>query len=71
MQQEAVSEWISVSERLPINDEWLLLTNGKKHWLGKLDCHTNRDFYCKCCLEDFTDVTHWQTLPSLPEPIDD
>lgn len=62
-----MNEWISVEDRLPCQDKWVLLSNGNKIWLGQLDNHYNKDFYCKCCLENFHGVSHWMPLPELPK----
>lgn len=61
------NKWISVKEQLPKDDkEWSLLSNGERIWIGQMDWN-NKDFYCKCCLENLNGVVYWQPLPEPPE----
>jgi hypothetical protein len=61
-----MSEWIKVLDRLP-DHKWVLLSNGERIWIGQIDSHWNKEFYCKCCLENFDCITHWMPLPEPPE----
>lgn len=71
------SKWVSVSERLPEEDEQVLfLTDSgviegcfvnEKHKKWRfifLDYHG-----CGCCSSDSDKATHWQPLPKAPEKI--
>lgn len=66
--------WVSVEERLPISDEYVLCwyadENGKKwHTVGKLQDQNgtwNLDVYLDDQDSDFT-VTHWMPLPEPPK----
>jgi hypothetical protein len=62
-----MSKWINVEHELPETCDWVLLTNGKKKWLGQLDSHLTKEFYCKCCLENLHKITYWMPYPALPE----
>lgn len=60
-----MNEWISVKVQLP-SQEWVLLTDGDRIWIGQIDNHFTNNFFCKCCLQIFNSITHWAKLPILP-----
>ena len=67
--------WISVKDRLPEIDEWVILTNGKAVKMGTFTGEYNIDEndlvypdfnMCSCCY-DACGVTHWAELKDLPQ----
>lgn len=63
-----MNEWISINDRLPIYEdhEWVLLSDGDRIWLGQIEYHLSKEFFCKCCLENLYGVTHWMEAPKPP-----
>jgi hypothetical protein len=69
--QAAAPQWISVKERLPEMNEWVLVDGPiivrlieppSSNWKGAYAWETDHEsFY------DFKDVTHWMPLPKPPE----
>lgn len=66
-------QWISVKERLPKTEDYVLITDGINVWVGTYE---NTGFrgrkqwgqaYVGCSMVDDTKITHWQPLPSKPE----
>jgi hypothetical protein len=71
------SKWVSVSERLPEEDEQVLFLTDSGVIEG---CFVNEkhkkwrfifldDHGCGCCSSDSDKVTYWQPLPKAPEKI--
>lgn len=70
LEQQLQSQWIPVSERLP-DDQQRVIVKCKEYptvigWLMHGDWHT--DF--GCMYNNRYDVTHWQPLPKPPEEDD-
>lgn len=63
------SPWISVKDRLPENNEWILAFNGKDNCVCWIDIGNNDYLFMygmgsQC---QFRNVTHWMPLPSPPK----
>lgn len=74
-----MSEWISVTDRLPDEDEWVLVygpdwANPKTYHVGHVDCvykggvtfevgSNPNDYYGT---ESTNTITHWMALPDPP-----
>lgn len=65
--------WISVADKLPINEDYVLITDSKDVWIGTYE---NTDFrgrkawgqaYVGCSMVDDTKITHWKPLPKPPK----
>ncbi len=74
-------DWISVKDRLPENEEWVLAL-GRLEGLSRIavvNCH--KSFFgddriwsiisseCGWCNQCLDDVTHWMPLPNPPENV--
>src|SRR5690606_30090438 len=65
-------QWISVKERLPLTDEYVLITDGIEVWVGNYERSGYRgrsqwgQAFIGCSMVDDTEITHWQPLPSKP-----
>lgn len=66
IKQDTSISWVSIHKTLPLH-KWVLLSNGEVIWIGQIDNHLNKQFYCKCCLENLETVKYWMPLPELPE----
>ena len=59
--------WIKVSEQLPDNGDYILMTDGRQTTLGWFKPATKK-FTQVNTWEDLTNkITHWMPLPPLPE----
>lgn len=57
------TRWIPVSERLPVSDEDVLVTNGKGIYIGWIDL-TDKKWRVDCSSEYFMeDIIAWMPLP--------
>jgi len=68
-QPQEGGQWISVKERLPLTDEYVLITDGIEVWVGNYERSGYRgrsqwgQAYIGCSMVDVTEITHWQPLP--------
>jgi hypothetical protein len=64
------SDWISVKDRLPDNDDDVLVTDGKRleiaFWFYYFEPHC-WSFSNELAGYDTGAITHWMPLPPLPE----
>lgn len=74
---ERACSWVSVSERLPKPDEWVLVNNGKWTGVGKFTSNTDGRFDASEVWQSETgefiehigpQVTDWMPLPATPKP---
>lgn len=68
-------KWISVKDRLPKYDEWVLVFADSRISIGKyVNSHgrlfwssqSSEDSCCSCSQTDFKEVTLWMPLPEEP-----
>jgi hypothetical protein len=61
-------KWISVAERLPTNDDKVLISDGRSIEFGHLgSTGWNIHFKIGDCIEYNGKLTHWMPLPEAPE----
>jgi len=66
-----MSEWIKVSERLPDDNDWVIMYAGTNFPYGKplpgyYDYRFNKWFDTLQDCEGFTTVTYWMPMPKPP-----
>jgi hypothetical protein len=67
------NNWINVKEKLPINEDYVLITDGKDVWVGTYENSGYRErkawgqAYVGCSMVDDTKITHWMRLPQPPK----
>lgn len=65
-------DWISVKSKLPLNENYVLITDGKEVWVGTYENSGYRErkswgqAYVGCSMVDDTKITHWMPLPPAP-----
>lgn len=61
-----ITEWISVDEKMPPPDQWVLAWTGKYHWIAKFSSRFNMwiGVYEN---EYWRTPTHWMSLPERPD----
>lgn len=66
---KSLPKWISVKDKLPDEDVYILLAYDDEIRIGALNSYVTKNisFYCRCCLDDFHGITHWMRLPAPPE----
>ncbi|MFN6189739.1 MAG: DUF551 domain-containing protein [Planctomycetia bacterium] len=62
-----MSEWISVSERLPESGDMVMVWNYGEHVLAWLNFTNNGTAYFSSKDDSNFEVTHWMPLPRPPE----
>lgn len=63
-----MSKWISVKDRLPSHNEWILAFDGEKMcvcWFD-LSYHDYLFMFGMSSSQQFRNVTHWMPLPEPP-----
>lgn len=68
-----MAEWVSIKERLPEQDEIVLLSDGKTYFFGWLHGFSNKLCYVNEYLAERnrsieeSGITHWMPMPELPK----
>lgn len=67
-----MSQWISVKEELPENNQEVIATDGRHIFAGiGTDCGevfaNCYDLICYCPPKEFGRVTHWMPVPEIPK----
>jgi len=63
-----MSQWISVTERMPDVCSDYLVTNGVTQTVASLNLSGEWDFYDESAMWDCVYITHWMPLPEPPKP---
>ena len=66
-------DWISVNNKLPLHEDYVLITDSNDVWVGS---YGSTDFRGRKCwgqayvgsaMVDDTKITHWMPLPKVPK----
>lgn len=67
-------EWISVKNKLPLDENYVLITDSREVWVGTYENSGFRgrkqwgQAYVGSSMVDDTKITHWMKLPKPPNP---
>lgn len=61
--------WISVKDRLPEENSWVLCTDGKSQYkkIYERGIFYDDEFFCYTPIGIIENVTHWMPLPEPPK----